>query len=157
MMPKSGYRFSENICSNKNLKRDGASTKSHPAFAVRRSRCRLGDGSWSWSAAMQRAAMADIVTLAGISGQLVTALPQPAYESSQHVGIVIGPDALSGIGRQDRPKFRLGKRPEVLILARHRRDDGDPLLLGCIFLNVAAVIEARDRAVCVGDAGNDGA
>src|SRR5262245_44092921 len=87
---------------------------------------------------------------------LLTALSQPAYKSSQHVAIVIGPDALSGIRRQDRPKFRFGERPEIPIFARHRGDNRDPLLLACIFSHVAAFIEARNRAVCIGDAGNDG-
>src|SRR6266849_2298700 len=89
------------------------------------------------------------------SGILLTALLQPTYKRSQHIGVVIGPDALSGIRRQERPKSRLGERPEILILARHRGDNRDPLLLARIFWNVAAVIEARDRAVCIGDAGND--
>src|SRR5947207_15400883 len=97
-----------------------------------------------------------MVTLPSSSWQRLTALSQPAYKSSQHVGIVIGPDAPSGIGRQERPISGLGERAEILILARHRGDDGDPLLLGRIFLNVAAVIKARNRAVCMGDAGDDG-
>jgi hypothetical protein len=68
---------------------------------------------------------------------------QPPYKRSQHIGVVIGPDALSGIGRQERPISGLGERAEILILARDRGDNGDPLLLGRIFLNVAAVIKAR--------------
>src|SRR5260370_2161438 len=97
-----------------------------------------------------------MVTLTGSSWQRLTALSQPAYKSSQHVGIVIGPDAPGGIRRQDRPKSRLGERPEILILARDLGDNRDPLLSARIFWNVAAVIEARDRGVCIGDAGNDG-
>src|SRR5260370_21719841 len=111
---------------------------------------------WRHAAAGHRGGIADIVTLTGSSWQRPTALSQPAYKSSQHVGIVIGPDAPSGIRRQDRPKSRLGERPEILILARHRGDNRDPLFLARIFWNVAPVIEALDRAVFIGDAGNDG-
>src|SRR5713101_9256192 len=93
--------------------------------------------------------------LTGSSWQRLTALSQPAYKRSQHIGVVIGPDALSGIGRQEQPISGVGERAEILILARHRGDDGDPLLLGRIFLNVAAVVEARNRAVCMGDTGDD--
>src|SRR6266498_106894 len=88
------------------------------------------------------------------SGILLTALLQPPYNRAHYVGIIIGPDALSGIGRQERPISRLRERTEILILARHRGDGRDPLLLARIFLNVAAVIEARNRAVCMGDAGD---
>ena len=84
------------------------------------------------------------------------ALSQPSYKRAHHVGIIIGPDTLSGIGRQERPISGLRERTEILILARHRGNDGDPLLLARIFLNVAALIKARNRAVCMGDAGDDG-
>src|SRR5437870_12724542 len=86
----------------------------------------------------------------------LTALSQPAYKSSQHVGIIISPDALSRIRRQHRPKSRVGEHPEILILQGHRGDNRYPLLLARIFWNVAAVIEACDRAVCMGNACNNG-
>src|SRR6266496_3790971 len=76
------------------------------------------------------------------SGMLLTGLLQPPYKRSQHIGVVIGPDALSGIGRQERPISGLAERAEILILARHRGDNGDPLLLGRIFLNVGAIISS---------------
>src|SRR5207302_8082737 len=112
-------------------------------------------GPFLWCAEHDRQLGGESLLSSLMVAKLFIALPQPAYEGSQHVGIVIGPDALSGIGRQDRPKLRLGECPELLVLARHRGDDRDPLLLARIFLNVAAVIEARNRAVCIGDAGND--
>src|SRR6266581_1864833 len=86
----------------------------------------------------------------------LTALSQPAYKSAQHVGIIIGPDALSRIRRQHRPKSRVGEHPEILILPGHRSDNRDPFLFARIFFNVAAVIEARDRGVCMRDAGHNG-
>src|SRR5213593_517700 len=88
-----------------------------------------------------------------VHGSYSLALSQPAYNRAHYVGIIIGPDALSGIGRQERPISRLRERTEILILARHRGDGRDPLLLARIFLNVAALIEARNRAVCMDDAG----
>src|SRR5438552_7551497 len=86
----------------------------------------------------------------------LAALSQPAYQSSQHVGIVIGPDALSRIRRQHGPKSRVGEHPEILILPRRRSHNRNPFLFARIFFNVAAVIEACDRAVCMGDAGHNG-
>jgi drug/metabolite transporter (DMT)-like permease len=71
------------------------------------------------------------------------------------ITLVIGLDALSGIGRQERPIFGIGERAEILILARHRGDDRDPHLLAPIFLYVAALIEACNRAVCMGSTGDD--
>src|SRR5262245_50337792 len=103
------------------------------------------------AAAGRRGGIADIALFS-----YSLALSQPAYKRAHHVGIIIGPDALSGIRQQVRPISGLRERTEILILAHHRGDDGDPLLLARIFLNVAAVIEARNRAVCMGDAGYDG-
>src|SRR5438093_2021997 len=85
------------------------------------------------AAAARRGAIADIAPLTGSSCQLLTALSQPPYERSHHIGVVIGPDALSGIGRQDRPISGVGEWAKILILARHRCDNRNPLLLARIF------------------------
>ena len=75
------------------------------------------------------------------------AAAQVAQQGADDVGIVVGPDPLARIALADRPELRLGQHAEIRLVARDRRDASGSNGARRRPLDVAAVIDAHDRAV----------